>query len=46
VEGPSLELEVFTVPIKVKNVNIRTNDNPKMASIEDYWDEKTIERIT
>jgi hypothetical protein len=46
VEGPSLELEVFTVPIKVKKVNIRTNDNPKMASIGDYWDEKTIERIT
>jgi hypothetical protein len=21
------------------------NDNPKMASIGDYWDEKTLERI-
>jgi hypothetical protein len=44
-EGPSLELEVFFAPIKVKKVNIGTNDNPKMASIGDYWDEQTIERI-
>jgi CTP:phosphocholine cytidylyltransferase-like protein len=34
------------MPIKVKKVNIGTNDNPKMASIGDYWDEQTIERIT
>jgi hypothetical protein len=33
VEGPSLELEVFVAPIKVKKFNIGTNDNPKMASI-------------
>jgi hypothetical protein len=29
VEGPSLESKVFTVPIKVKKLNIGTNDNPK-----------------
>jgi hypothetical protein len=46
VEGPSLESEVFVGPIKVNKVNIGTNDNPKMASIGDYWDEQTIERIT
>jgi hypothetical protein len=46
VEGPSLESEVFFAPIKVKKVNIGTTDNPKMASIGDYWDEQTIERIT
>jgi CTP:phosphocholine cytidylyltransferase-like protein len=46
VEGLSLESKVFVVPIKVKKVNIGTNDNPKMASIGDYWDEQTIERIT
>jgi hypothetical protein len=33
------------VPIKVKILNIGTNDNPKMANIEDYWDEQTVERI-
>jgi hypothetical protein len=36
VEGPSLESEVFIVPIKVKKVNIGTNNNPKMTSIGDY----------
>jgi hypothetical protein len=46
VEGPSLELELFVAPIKVKKTNIGTDENPKMASIGDYWDEKTIERIT
>jgi hypothetical protein len=46
VEGPSLESKVFTVPINVKKVNIGTNDNPKMASIRDYLDEQTVERIT
>jgi CTP:phosphocholine cytidylyltransferase-like protein len=37
---------VFDVSIKVKKVNIGTTENPKMASIGDYWDEQTIERIT
>jgi hypothetical protein len=46
VEGPSLESEAFSAPIKVNKVNIGTNDNPKMESIGDYWDEKTLERIT
>jgi hypothetical protein len=46
VEGPSMESKVFSPPIKVKKVNIGTLENPKMASIGDYWDEKTIERIT
>jgi hypothetical protein len=46
VEGPSLESEAFSTPLKVKKVNIGTEENPKMASIGDYWDEKTLERIT
>jgi hypothetical protein len=45
IEGEK-EVEVFVAPIKVKKVNIGMNDNPKMASIGDYWDEKTLERIT
>jgi hypothetical protein len=44
VEVPSLASYVFDVPIKVKKVNIGTNDNPKMASIGDYWDEQIVER--
>jgi hypothetical protein len=46
VEGPSLESKVFVAPIKVKKFNIGMNENPKMASIGDYWDEKIVERIT
>jgi len=32
--------------LKIKKVNIETAENPKMASIEDYWDNQTLERIT
>jgi hypothetical protein len=46
VEGPPLESKVFVVPIKVKKFNIGTVENPKMANIGDYWDEKTVESIT
>jgi hypothetical protein len=46
VEGPPLESEVIVAPIKVKKVNIGTVENPKMASIGDYWDEQTVESIT
>jgi hypothetical protein len=46
VEGPPLESEVFIALIKVKKVNIGTTENPKMASIGDYWDEQTVESIT
>ena len=46
VEGPPIELEVISTPIKVKKVNIGTIEHPKMASIGDYWDEKTVESIT
>jgi hypothetical protein len=39
VEGPPLESEVISAPIKVKKVNIGIIEQPKMASIGDYWDE-------
>jgi hypothetical protein len=40
-----LESKVFSTPIKMNKFNIVTIDNPKMASIGDYWDEQTVERI-
>jgi hypothetical protein len=46
VEGPPLESEVIVVPFNVKNVSIGTVENPKMASIGDYWGEQIVERIT
>jgi hypothetical protein len=36
---------VFVALIKVKKLNIGTTENPKMASIGDYWDEQIVERI-
>jgi hypothetical protein len=36
VEDPPLESKVFVVPIRVKKVNIGTNENPKMASTGGY----------
>jgi hypothetical protein len=46
VEGPPIVSRVISAPIKIKKVNIETHKHPKMASIGDYWDEKTIESIT
>jgi hypothetical protein len=43
--GPPLELEVIVAPIKVKRFNIGTVENPKMASIGGYLDEKIVESI-
>jgi hypothetical protein len=37
---------VFDVPIKVNKFNIGKIENPKMAIVGGYWDEKTIESIT
>jgi hypothetical protein len=45
-EGPPLESKVIVALIKVNKVNIGTVENPKMASIGDYWDEKIVESIT
>jgi hypothetical protein len=44
-EVPPLESKVITASIKVKKFNIGTVENPKIAIIGDYWDEKTMESI-
>jgi hypothetical protein len=46
VEGPKMDSEYYAAPLNIKKVNIGTADNPKMASIGDYWDHQTVERIT
>jgi hypothetical protein len=46
VEAPPIESEVIFVSIKVNKFNIRIAENPKMASIGDYWDDQMVERIT
>jgi hypothetical protein len=46
VEGPPIESKFISTPIKVNKFNIRTTEQPKMASIGDYLDEQTVEIIT
>jgi hypothetical protein len=46
IEGLPIEPEVISTQIKVNKVNIGTTEHPKMASIGDYRDEQTMERIT
>jgi hypothetical protein len=45
-EGPLLQSEEFTAPMKIKNVNIGTKEKPKIANIRDYWDSETMKNIT
>jgi hypothetical protein len=45
VEGTKIDLEYYVAPLKIRKVNIGTVENPKIASIGDYWDNEIIERI-
>ena len=46
VEGSGLSSEQFVKPLKIKKVNIGSEDNPKFSNIGYYWDEETIAKIT
>jgi hypothetical protein len=46
VEGPGFELPFIGQPIKIKKVNIGTEETLNLANVEDYWDATTIEKIT
>ena len=35
----------MTQPLKIKKVNIRTEENLKFANIGDYWNEETMAKI-
>ena len=45
VEGSDISSEQFIKPLKIKKVNIGSEDNPKFANIGDYWDEKIVAKI-
>ena len=36
----------FMNPLKFKKVNISSMENPKFSNIGDYWDDKTVGKIT
>ena len=45
VESSKLEVPEITKDVKLKKVNIGTEEDPKIASIRDYWDDETIGHI-
>lgn len=45
VQRPELKVPDVAKPVKIKKVNIGTKEEPKFASIGDYFDDETIERI-
>jgi hypothetical protein len=46
VEGPGIQLPFVGKPIKIKKINIGTEQTPKLTNVGDYWDVATIEKIT
>jgi hypothetical protein len=46
VEGLGVEIPFIEQPIKIKKVNIGTEQTLKIANVGDYWDVATIDKIT
>jgi hypothetical protein len=46
VEGPGVELPFVGQPIKIKKLNIGTEQTPNLENVGDYWDVSTIDKIT
>jgi hypothetical protein len=46
IEGLGIELPFIGQPIKIKKVNIGTEQAPKLANVGYYWDYATIDKIT
>jgi hypothetical protein len=46
VEGPGVELPFVGQPIKIKKINIGTEQTQKLANVGDYWGASTIDKIT
>ena len=46
VAAPYLPMDPMNQPLKIKKVNIGTEDNPKFSSVEDYLDEEMMAKIT
>lgn len=45
VEGPQLENQEITMPLKIRHVNIGTEAEPKLTNIRDYWDDATVDKV-
>ena len=43
--SPKIEDPDVTMPLKTKQVNIRTEEELKYATLGDYWDDATMEKV-
>ena len=44
--APNVPTDPMNQPLKIRKVNIRTEENPKFVNVGDYWDKETMENIT
>ena len=43
---PDIPVDPMNQPLKIRKINIGTEENPKFASVGGYWDEETMANIT
>lgn len=43
--GPAIEDPDISAPLKTKQVNIGTEEELKYATLGDYWDDATVEKV-
>ena len=46
VAAPDVPTDPMSQPLNIRKVNIGTEENSKFASVGDYWDKETMEKIT
>ena len=44
--GPVVEAPEVTQPLKTRTVNIGSEEQPKLATIGDYWDDEMVSKVT
>ena len=45
VAAPNIPTYSMSHPLKIKKVNIGSEENPKFSNVGDYWDEETMAKI-
>ena len=46
VATPYILMDLMSQLLKIRKVNIGSEENPKFSNVEDYWDEETMAKIT
>ena len=45
-QGPVIEALEVNQPLKTRTVNIGSEDQPKLTTIGDYWDDEMVSKVT